>query len=122
MADDLQTQALGLGRLAVMLAGKRHQALGQADEARGQRAVLQHLALLVGGREFLGINPDALAHEEGRVVHLLARLNLEALIQLGSHQLQLGIEQVENRSTSPLARMAKRGKLMEVKDRLPRRA
>lgn len=33
MADDLQTQTLGLGRLAVMLAGKRHQALGQADEA-----------------------------------------------------------------------------------------
>ena len=95
VADDLQTQALGLGRLAVMLTGQRHQALGQTDEARGQRAVLQHLALLVGGREFLGIDPNALAHEERRVVHVLASLNLEALIQLTGHQLQLGVEQVE---------------------------
>ena len=78
-----------------MLAGKRHQALRKADEARGQRAVLQNLALLVGGLELLGVDPHALAHEERRVVDVLARLDLEALVELAGDQLQLGIEQVE---------------------------
>ena len=95
MAHDLQAQALGLGGLAVMLAGEGHQTLGQTDEAGGQRAVLEHLALLVGGRELFGIDPHALAHEERRVVHVLASLNLEALVQLTGHELQLGVEQVE---------------------------
>ena len=95
MAHDLQAQALGLGGLAVMLAGEGHQALGQTDEAGGQRAVLEHLALLVGGRELFGIDPHALAHEERRVVHVLASLNLEALVQLTGHELQLGVEQIE---------------------------
>ena len=57
--------------------------------------MLQHVALHVGGRELLGIDPHALAHEERRVVHVLAGLDLEALVQLAGHQLQLGIEQVE---------------------------
>ena len=79
----------------MVLAGQGPQALGQADEAGGQGAVLQHVALHVGGRELLGIDPHALAHEERRVVHVLASLNLEALVQLTGHELQLGVEQVE---------------------------
>ena len=92
---DLQAQVLRGLRLAVMLAGERHQRLGQSDEAGGERAVLEHLALLVGGRKLLRIDPHALPHQERRVVHLLAGLDLEALVELPHHERQLRIEQVE---------------------------
>ena len=74
--------------LAVMAAVEGGQGFRQADEADGQRAVLQHLADLVGGLQLVGIQPHALPHQEGEVVHVLLRLDLEAVQQLLRHQLQ----------------------------------
>ena len=95
MADDLEAQVLRSLRLAVVLARQRHQRLGQADKAQRQRAVLQHLTLLVGRRQLLGIDPHALAHEERCVVHVLARLDLEALVKLPHRQRKLRVQEVE---------------------------
>ena len=57
--------------------------------------MLQHLALLVGRRQLLGIDPHALTHEERRVVHVLARLDLEALVKLPHRQRKLRVQEVE---------------------------
>ena len=54
--------------LAVVLADQGHQRLRKADEADGERAVLEHLAHLVVPAQLLAVQPHALPHEEGEVV------------------------------------------------------
>ena len=64
-ADDLQAQVLAFLALAVMGAAQGLQAFRQADEADGQRTVLEHLANLVIPVQLFGVDPHALAHQEG---------------------------------------------------------
>ena len=121
-ADDLKSECLRLGAFAVVRAGQRLQALGKADEADGERAVLEHLAHLVVRAELFGVQPDALPHQEGEIAHAAAALDLEPLEQLADDKVEHLIKAAEKASRSPRARMASRGRLMDVKERLPRRA
>ena len=95
MAHDLQTQDTGLLALAVVLANEDLQGLGQADEAHGQGAVLQDLTDLVVPLQLLGVDPHALAHQEGCVLHTLAALELEALQQLLDAQVDGVVQALE---------------------------
>ena len=71
--------------------------------------------------ELLGVQPHALAHEEGVVAHASCGLDLEALAAAGRCTRSiLRSRSSKNSSMSPLALMARRGRLMEVKLRLPR--
>ena len=65
--------------------GKR---FSQTDEADGKRAVFQHFSQIVLEGELVGIQPDALAHQEGVVINVLAGLNFKAIQQLLCHQFQ----------------------------------
>jgi len=57
--------------------------------------VQKDASLLVIALEVLGIDPHALAHQERSIVHMLAGLDLEALVKLADHERQLGVEQIE---------------------------
>ena len=76
-------------------AGQRLQALGKADEADGERAVLEHLAHLVVRAELFGVQPDALPHQEGEVAHAAAALDLEPLEQLADDKVEHLIKAAE---------------------------
>ena len=54
--------------------------------------MLQHFPHLVFPLELFGIDPHALAHEEGVIAHPLAGLNFEALQQLIEHQIHHPIQ------------------------------
>ena len=86
IGDDLQAQIVALLALAMVLAGQGLECLCQADEANGEGAMLQHFGHRVVPVQFVRVNPDALAHEEGIVVGFLAALNLETVQQLLYHQ------------------------------------
>ena len=92
VADDLEAEVLRLVALAVVLADQRLERLRQADEAQGQRAVLEHLADRVVRTELVRVDPHALAHQEGIVAHLLGGLDLKAGEQLVDHQIDLAVE------------------------------
>ena len=86
VADDLKAQLLALLAFAVVEAGEGFQGLGQADEADAEGAVFQDFGHAVVGAQLLGVDPDALAHEEGVVPDLLGALNLEPVEQLADDQ------------------------------------
>ena len=94
-ADDLKSECLRLGAFAVVRAGQRLQALGKADEADGERAVLEHLAHLVVRAELFGVQPDALPHQEGEIAHAAAALDLEPLEQLADDKVEHLIKAAE---------------------------
>ena len=94
-ADDLKSECLRLGAFAVVRAGQRLQALGKADEADGERAVLEHLAHLVVRAELFGVQPNALPHQEGEIAHAAAALDLEPLKQLADDKVEHLIEAAE---------------------------
>ena len=102
MGDDLQAQYPGLLALAMVLAGQALKGLGQADEAHGQRAVPEHLAHLVVPVQLVGIQPNALPHEEGVVAHVLAALDLKTLQQLSHTQVQHPVQPLEEQGKIPL--------------------
>ena len=93
--DDLEAEVLRLVALAVVHADERLEGLGQTDEAAGQGAVLEHLADRIVRVELFGIQPDALAHEEGIVAHLLLGLDLEAGEKLVDDEVDLAVEILE---------------------------
>ena len=81
-----------------MMAVQGSQSFGKADEADGQRTMLQYLPQVVLQRQMVGIQPNALAHEEGVIVNVLAGLDLKAVQQLLGNQFhhaaELFIEQL----------------------------
>ena len=103
VADDLQSQLLRALALAVVLADERHQRLRQTDEADGQRAVLEHFAHLVVPAQLLAVHPNALAHQERIIAHLLARLNLKAFVELLKHQIHPLVQRLEEQLDVALA-------------------
>ena len=94
-ADDLQTEPLSFLGFAVMLADQGDKSLGKTDEADGERAVLEHLAHLVVDGELLGVDPNALTHQEGIVAHTLLALYLKALEDLLDAQVEHTVELIE---------------------------
>ena len=54
--------------------------------------MLQHLTEIVLQGKLVGVQPDALPHQEGVVVDVLAGLNLETIQQLLGDQLQHGLK------------------------------
>ena len=82
MADDLQTESLGLGGLAMMNADQSLEAFGQADETERKSTVLQHFPNLVVGSQFVRVEPDAVAHQEWEIADFFAALDLEPVQQL----------------------------------------
>ena len=99
MADDGETERLRLFGFAMVLADERFEAFGEADEAHGKGSVLQNFGDFVVGADFLGVDPDALSHEERIVASLLGALNLEAVQELADDKLreavQLAVEYIE---------------------------
>ena len=94
VADDLIAELPALLALAVVLAGQRLERFGKADEADGERAVLQHLRDRIVAVELFGIDPHALSHQERVVVRLLAALDLEAVHQLLLDEREPRVEQL----------------------------
>ena len=64
-ADDFEAQGLGVFAFAVVHAHEGLEGFGQADKADGEGAVLKHFADAVVPVQFVRIDPDAFAHEEG---------------------------------------------------------
>ena len=95
VADDVQAQVLGALALAVVLADEGDQALGKADEAHGHGAVLEHLAQRLVRVELFGVDPHALAHQEGEVAHGLVGDDLKALVELVDDQIHLAVQVLE---------------------------
>ena len=120
IADDLQAQVLGLLRLPVVLADEGLEALRQADKAHRQGAVLENLAHRLVHVQLVGVQPHALAHEEGIVADLFGGLDLKRSRSWSMTRSIFRSSSSKKVSMLPLALMAKRGRLMEVKLRLPR--
>lgn len=76
----------------MMGAAQGFQALRQSDKADGQGAVLEHLAHAVIPVQLFGIQPHALAHEEGEVVDLFVGDDFKALQKLLMHQVQHALQ------------------------------
>ena len=95
MAHDAQSHFLGGLGFAVMRAQKGRQALGQADETDGQGTVLEHLAHLVVRFQGIGIQPDALPHEEGIVATFFGTLDFQPFCQLIEYQRDFFVESRE---------------------------
>ena len=76
----------------MMGAAQGFQALRQSDEADGQGAVLEYLAHAVVPVQLFGIQPHALAHEEGEVVDLFVGDDFKALQKLLMHQVQHALQ------------------------------
>ncbi len=91
--DDLKTQLLRLITFAVVRAQQGLEGFGQPDKTHSQGAVLEHFADAVIPVQLAGVQPDAVAHEEGIIAHLLAALNLEPVQQLAEYQVNLVIQQ-----------------------------
>ena len=70
-----------------MLTAQGHQRFRQTDEADGQGAVLEHLPDGIRPAQLFGVDPHALAHQEGEVVDLLVGDDLQPLQQLIVHQI-----------------------------------
>ena len=111
VADDLQAQHSGPLALAVVLANERLQRLRQADEAHGQGAVLQHLPDLVVPVQLVRVDPDALAHQEGGVLHFLSALELKALHELVDAQVDHPVQALEEEVDVPLGLDAQPGQI-----------
>ena len=79
----------------MMRADKRLQALGKADEAHGQRAVLQDFRHAVVRLQGVGVDPNALPHQERVIAGALRALDFETMQQLADHQVDDVVEAVE---------------------------
>ena len=101
--DDHEALLLHGGILGVVMAVERGERLRQADEAEGERAVLEHFAHLVIGPQLVRVEPYALPHQEGIVVHALLRLDLEAVEQLLRDQLEHVVQLPQEQRLVPLA-------------------
>ena len=92
MADDAQPQLLSLSAFAMVFARERLEALGQTDEADGQRALTDHVGQFVFIAQIVGAAPDALSHQEGEVLLALVRLDLHPLQELIDDEVDLRVE------------------------------
>ena len=86
MPDNALAQLLRGFGFAMVLTDQGLETFGQPNEADGQRAVLEDFTHLVIRSELVGIDPDALPHEEGIVAHLLDALGFQTLQKLVEHQ------------------------------------
>ena len=98
IGDNLDTQLLCLVALAVMMAHEGNQALGKADKADAQGALVDDTFHTVVGAEFAGTVPQ-LRHEQRELLCHGSLLVLEARIKLtGSdfqHIVELGKEAID---------------------------
>jgi len=92
MADDFQTESLGLGGLAMMNADQGFKTFGQADESEREGAMLQHIPDFVVRSQFVRVEPDAVAHQEREVTDFFAALDFEPVQQLIDAQGDRGVQ------------------------------
>ena len=79
MADDLQSELLCIFAFSMMLADQRLQAFCQADEAHGERSLLDHFLQRIFPLQLVRAEPYALSHQEREVLDLLAGLDGQTL-------------------------------------------
>ena len=85
ITDYLQSQLLGFVALAVMLAYKSHQRLGQSDESDTQRSLVDDALDGIRRSQLVGTDPQAL-HQQRELFGKCRLLELIAVVQLlGSH-------------------------------------
>ena len=76
----------------MVLPDQRLETFRKANETDSQRAVLEDFTHFVIRSEFVGIDPDALPHEEGIIAYLLDALCLQTLQKLLEHQGNLVVQ------------------------------
>ncbi len=89
-----QTELLGLIRLSVMLAHKGYQTFGQSDESDSERALIDDALHGVVGRQLLASDPE-LAHQQGELLDKGRLLEIEAVVQLASGEIQQLVQLLE---------------------------
>ena len=106
-----------------MGATKSLQRFGQADKAYGQGAMLQYFAYFVLPTEFFHLSSHTPCPHKERENSLLSFLHWMAKRSFNWRTAKSIFRSNSSKKNdkSPLERMAIRGKLMEVNERLPRR-
>ena len=82
LADDLQAEGLGRLAFAMVFADEGDKAFGKADEAKRQGTVADDRVDFVIPSQLVGIDPDALSHQEGHVFDLAMTLDFHAVDEL----------------------------------------
>ena len=94
VGDDPQAELLRLVALAMVLATEGDQALGKADEADGEGALVDDGLDGVVVIQFLGTQPEAV-HQERELLLESGLLEVEALVQLAGGDFQGPVELLE---------------------------
>ena len=102
VADDAESQGLRLFALAMVLAGKGDEALGQTDEPDAEGPLIDDRLYGLVGAQVLGAKPQA-RHQQGELFGQGRALKVVAVAELAGGNLQKIIKAVEERGDALFA-------------------